>query len=142
MTHPPESPAADRLTPEEFTRRAVGIPWIRWRSDWQGADCFGLVVLYFREVLGIDLGQVPQTDIEAGFLAARGWAECGPEPGSTAWMSWRDGAPQHCGVLLPGGMVLHSERMPARSGSVRVTRLQALLRLYGSDVRFYRYAAC
>lgn len=127
------------LTPDEFVMRAVGLPWVRWRSDWSGADCFGLITLYFREVLGVELGPVPQTDIESGFHAARGWVECGPEPGATAWMSWRDGAPMHCGVLLPGGKVLHSEGNPERPGSVRVSSLPAVVRFYGEDVRFYRY---
>lgn len=127
------------LTPEAFVSRAVGIPWVRWRGDWLAADCFGLITLYFREVLGVELGPVPQTDIEAGFLAARGWVECGPEPGATAWMAWRDGAPSHCGVLLAGGKVLHSEGSPERAGSVRVSSLPAIVKLYGGDVRFYRY---
>lgn len=137
----PTPQPATLLTPDEFASRAVGLPWQRWRSDWQAADCFGLVVLYFREVLGVDLGPVPQTDIESGFLAARGWSECGPEPGATAWMAWRDGAPTHCGVLLPGGKVLHSEGTPERPGRARVSNLPAVVRFYGADVRFYRYAA-
>lgn len=127
------------LSADDFTARAVGLPWVRWRSDWKACDCFGLVVLYFREVLGVELGQVPQTDIESGFLTARGWVECGPEPWATAWMAWRDGAPTHCGVLLPGGKVLHSEGTPERPGSVRVSSLPAVVRFYGADVRFYRY---
>lgn len=127
------------MTPEEFAARSVGLPWVRWRGDWQACDCYGLITLYFREVLGVDLGPVPQTDIETGFLAARGWLECGPEPGATAWMAWRDGAPTHCGILLPGGRVLHSEGSPDRPGSVRVSSLPAVVRVYGGDVRFYRY---
>lgn len=127
------------MTADEFARRAVGLPWVRWRSDWQALDCFGLLVLYFREVIGVDLGPVPQTDIAAGFHAARGWAECGPEPGVTAFMAWRDGAPTHCGMLLPGGLLLHAEGSPEAGGSVRATRLAAMQRLY-KDIRFYRYA--
>lgn len=129
------------LTPDEFTRRAVGLPWVRWRSDWSGMDCFGLVVLWHREVLGIDLGDVPQTDIGAGFALASGWQECGPEAGATCFMAWRDGAPTHCGVLLAGGRVLHSEGSPDRPGSVRVSRLAAIAGLYGA-LRFYRFAPC
>ena len=129
------------LTPQEFTARAVGLPWERWRSDWQACDCFGLVVLWHREVLGIDLGEVPQTDIAAGFDLATGWEECGPEAGATAWMSWRDGAPTHCGILLADGRLLHSEGGEGVPGSVRVSRLEAIRRLRG-EIRFYRRAAC
>lgn len=118
-----------------------GIPWVKWRSDWQACDCFGLIVLYFREVLGVELGEVPQTDIAAGFFAADGWVECGPEAGATAWMAWRGGAPTHCGILLPGDRLLHSEGAETRPGNVRVTRLSVMRRAYG-DIRFYRYSPC
>lgn len=128
------------MTPQEFAARAVGVPWVRWRSDWSGMDCFGLVVLFHREVLGLELGPVPQTDIGSGFQQARGWAECGPEPGASAFMAFSgSGAPAHCGVLLSGGMLLHSEGDVDRCGSVRATRLTAMARIY-KDIRFYRYA--
>lgn len=129
------------LSPEEFALRAVGVPWVKWRSDWKACDCFGLLVLYFREVLGVELGEVPQTDIAAGFFAAKGWVECGPEAGVTAWMAWRGGAPTHCGILLSGERLLHSEGSEMRPGNVRITRLPAMRRTYG-DIRFYRYSPC
>lgn len=129
------------MTPQEFAIRAVGVPWVRWRSDWQGMDCFGLCVLYHREVLGLDPGPVPQTDIAAGFDTARGWAECGPEPNTTAFMTWRDGRPTHCGMLIDGGQLLHAQEGPPGTGSVRITRLHVLARLM-PDIRFYRYVPC
>lgn len=129
------------MTPQQFTARAVGVPWVRWRSDWAAMDCYGLIVLYFREVLGIELGRVPETDIATGFTAARGWVECGPEAGATCFMAWRRGAPTHCGVLLSGGTVLHSEGSPELPGSVRMTRMRALERIYG-EILCYRYEPC
>ena len=130
------------MTPEAFVSRALalpGLPWVRWRSDWTACDCFGLVVLWHREVLGIDLGEVPQTDIAAGFDAASGWAPCEPVPGAAAWMAWRGGAPSHCGVLALPGMVLHSEGDVGRPGMARLTRLSVMRRMY-SDLRFFSRA--
>ena len=130
------------LTPDEFVRRAVGLPWVRWRSDWRAVDCFGCIVLWHREVLGIDLGGVPQTDIATGFAAASGWVECGASAGATCFMAWRESSPAHCGVLLAGGRVLHAQEgypIPEH-GSVRVSRLDAMQRVY-RDLRFYRYEA-
>ena len=129
------------MTPAEFVNRAIGLPWIRWRSDWDGADCFGCIVLYHREVLGIDLGPVPQSDIATGFHAATGWQECSAEDGATCFMAWKGDAPTHCGIVLPGAMVLHSEGSPEHPGSVRVTRLSVMRRAYG-DIKFYKYAPC
>jgi hypothetical protein len=132
------------MSPAEFVGRAVGLPWKRWRSDWEAADCFGLIVLVHIEVLGIDLGPVPRTDIASGFSAARGWVECVEEEGATCFMTWRDGAPTHCGWLAGGGMVLHAqEGYPVpEHGSTRLTRLSVLKRAC-PDIRFYRYeGAC
>ncbi len=129
------------MTPQEFALRAVGVPWVRWRSDWQAMDCAGLVFLYHREVLGIDPGPVPRTDIATGFAGAKGWAECGPEPNATAFMAWRDGKPTHCGMLIDAGQLLHAQEGPEGTGAVRITRLHVLARLT-PDLRFYRFAPC
>jgi cell wall-associated NlpC family hydrolase len=128
------------VTPDEFIKRSVGLPWIRWRSDWAAMDCFGLVVMWHREVLEVDPGEVPLTDIASGFSTARGWAQCEAEQGATCFMTWRNGAPTHCGVLVAGGMVLHAQEgyPDPHSGSVRLTRLAVFARTC-PDLRFYRY---
>lgn len=129
------------MTADEFAARAVGLPWVRWRSDWAACDCFGLLVLYHREVLGIDLGPVPQTDIATGFAESDGWQECGPDDGSACFMAWRNGAPTHCGVVLPGRQLLHAEGSPDHPGSVRISRLTLVRRVYG-ELKFYHRAPC
>lgn len=129
------------MTVEQFTSRAVGVPWFRWRSGWDSCDCYGLVILYFREVLGIDLGAVPHTDVAQGLAASTCWQECGPQAGATMWMSWRDGSPHHVGVLITDSSVLHAEGSQEAGGSTRVTRLDVLTRAYGES-RFYRYVPC
>lgn len=126
------------MTPDEFAGRVVGVPWLRWASSWEAMDCYGLVVMYYRHVLGVELGEVPKTDIASGFAGLDGWHECGPEPGVTGFMAWRNGAPEHCGVLMPRGMLLHAQGSPGHSGSVRMTPLAVMQRLY-QDIRFYRY---
>lgn len=127
------------MTSAQFAARAAGMRWRRWASGWGACDCFGLVLLYWREVLGLDLGPVPHTDIASGFMQAAGWQECGPAPGATAFMSWHAGKPAHCGVLLQGGMLLHAQefREGAGDGEVRLTRLSAMARVC-PDLRFYR----
>ena len=129
------------MNPAEFVGAMIGKPWVRWRSDFAACDCYGLVVLFYREVLGMDLGSVPQTDIATGFAGIEGWRECGTEAGATAFMAWANGAPTHCGIVLPGSMLLHAEGSQAHPGSVRVTRLAAVRRMYG-DLKFYKYEKC
>lgn len=129
------------MTPAEFAARAVGLPWVRWRSDWKSCDCFGLLILYWREVHGQDLGAVPHTDIATGFAAAAGWQRCEPEPGACAFMAYHRGAPAHCGVLITADTVLHSLGDEERGGSVRTTGLALMRRVY-TDITFHRPATC
>lgn len=126
------------MTPGEFVERAVGIPWVRWRADWAAMDCFGLVVLYQREVLGVDLGAPLQAYLSTGHGGTKGWRECQPVPGSICFMAWQNGAPTHCAIMLPDGRMLHSEGTENTPGNVRITRLSAMQRAYG-DLRFYTY---
>lgn len=135
-------PAHETMTALEFARRAEGLPWRRWRADWGGCDCYGLLVLYWRHVHGVELGEVPQVDIASGYaILGDGWEECGPQAGACAFMAWAGNAPAHCGILLPGGMLLHADGAGDRgAGAVRVTRLQAMVRVY-PDIRFYRRKA-
>jgi cell wall-associated NlpC family hydrolase len=39
----------------DFVRRALGVPFIVGGRDWSGWDCWGLVYLAHRELLGIDV---------------------------------------------------------------------------------------
>ncbi len=131
------------MNPEQFAERMIGVQWRRWRADFEAVDCYGLVILYFRAVLGIDLGAVPQTDIAQGFAGIAGWEQCErAAPGAIGFMTWRDGAPTHCGVVLPDGALLHAqEGFPVpEHGSVRLSRLAAVARAC-PDLRFYRYRA-
>lgn len=129
------------MTPQEFAAKAVGLPWRRWRSDWQCADCWGLVVLYHREVLGLDLGDVPHIDIATGYAAATGWEPCAEADG-VVFMCFRAGEAVHCGIVL-GAAALHAQEGHPISdlGSTRLTPMSVMRRLY-QDIRFYRRAPC
>lgn len=124
------------MTPAEFAARCMALDgprYARWATGWAAADCFGLVALYWREVHGRELHPTPPQSMADGFASMGGaWAECGPLPGACGFMAWHAGQPRHCGVLLPGGELLHTED----PGGPRITRLPAMQRLY-PDIRFY-----
>jgi cell wall-associated NlpC family hydrolase len=132
------------MTREDFVNRAIGMPWQKWRSDWQACDCYGLIALWHREVLGIELGAVPNISIEEGFdfaLASGDWIQVsGPQAGATAWMAWRDGAPTHCGIVLDDCTLMHAEGGADQFGSVRVSRLAAVERVYG-PITYHQHVA-
>lgn len=43
------------MTPETFITNVMGIPFKFGRGDWLACDCWGLVELWYREILGIEL---------------------------------------------------------------------------------------
>ena len=135
-----------RLTPDQFADRAVGIPWARWRADWTALDCFGLLILGQRHVLGLEINLRPDPIAQhdsttAGWLdcgAGAGWQRCEPEPGACAFMGWRDGAPTHCAIVLAGDRLLHCQgSIDKPGGSVRITRGRAMRAVF-DDIRHYR----
>lgn len=131
------------MSPEEFAERATSLRaprYKRWASGWDACDCYGLIVLYWREVLGREL--LPEPALASGMadgFSALGmhWDLAPPTPGACGFMAWEGELPRHCGVLLPRGDLLHTEPpSPVGAGGPRATRLTALARLY-PDVRFY-----
>jgi len=131
------------MTPAEFAAKSVGLPWAKWRADWQGCDCYGLVLLYLKHVLGIELPPVQWNDKGEAFAAhSLEWEACEPEAGALGWMAFIDDAPTHCGILLSPVKMLHCSGSEAQGGSVRVSSLRFVQDFYG-ELRFFRRAtAC
>lgn len=129
------------MTQNEFIKKAVGIPWVRWRSDWEGCDCYGLVVLFYREVMGVDLPDVPQTEFADGLpeVLPRFNQLTEPFNGACGFMSFKDGFPTHCGIYLGDGMMLHSHGSESQRGSVRLCKLSMMTKIFG-EIRFYGLA--
>jgi cell wall-associated NlpC family hydrolase len=129
------------VTEDEFVLRIVGTPCKRWRGDWEACDCWGMLVLAHREILGIEVGPMPHVTLADGFAAMGShWPRCEPQPGSCAFMAWRDEVPEHCGFLLKGNRVLHAPYSAHQASTVRVTPLAVMRRLYGGEITFHRYA--
>lgn len=124
------------MTPEEFENTTIGTPRAALgRTREGGLDCFGLVLLYYREVRGIELPD-PATDDPLEALACDAsrmfkravW----PIPGDVAYwrarVIGRDGAsvPRagHVGIVTADGQrVMHVGAVRAESirrGAVNV----------------------
>lgn len=99
----------------------VGIPYRPDGRDESGCDCWGLIALYHRDVLGCLIpayaGELTRRDEERHAVAAlmtveaaRDWRPIsGPErPGDVALMR-RGLAACHVAVFIGNGMILHSE---------------------------------
>lgn len=136
------------MTLAEFTARAVGVPFRDKGRDWEGWDCWGLVCVFHRDVLGVDLPSHLDDYAEAGATASsrkrvgtviaasldRYRRIAAPDPGDVAVLNV-GGRPVHVGLIVDAGRLLHAER---RIGTVieRLASSRWCRRVEG----FYRHA--
>lgn len=109
--------------------------------------CFGLVQMWHRHVLGIEVETWPTEDLQDGFAARRGcWQEVnGIVPARTCFLASRDGIALHCGVCVDAGRAIHSAGSEDRFGSVKLAGLSALQRMYGgpkAQFRLFMHKCC
>ena len=125
----------------------VGIPYVIDGRDAKGADCWGLVVLYFATVHGLDVPRydaaASMTELDRRALAAMiadgiapPWVVVQePRPGDVVLI--RHGtAVSHVGIYLDGARVLHSPG-PGPSVIERIASPHMARRVVG----FYRHEA-
>lgn len=123
------------MTHEEFIESAIGKPWVNRADGMNEFDCWGLVVAYYREVLGVTLPIYLDEDIQVGYLReieSGRWVE----GQGIVFMSFVDGLPCHCGLVFDN-KVLHASGWEG-SGQVTLQPLRKIHRLF-KDVKIYAY---
>ncbi len=132
---------------DDFICRAIAVPFVDKGRGWSGWDCWGMLRLFYHEVLGIslpsyaegyaDAGQSAETRNQLRAVIAIGKAlwRCVPAPevGDVVLLNI-GGHPLHVGLALGHGRMLHAER---RVGTL-IERLSSPIwarRVEG----FYRY---
>jgi cell wall-associated NlpC family hydrolase len=104
----------------------IGIPYVERGADYAGADCWGVCLLYARDVLGLQLPRYFYTEGEllacAGALieretAAAYWQQVQEpyEPGTVHILRVK-GMATHCGIHVAGHLFLHS--LPGRNSCI------------------------
>lgn len=120
------------MTEAEFIRAAVGRPWVNRACSMEAMDCWGLVVLYYRHALGIELHDVPGYESGADFITCHdaGVAFWHPVPAPVTGgiaVYYRGSLPAHIGVMLTPARCLHAR---GENGFVRIDNPLALLKIY------------
>lgn len=120
------------MTQDEFIRLVNGKPWANRACAFDALDCWGLVVLYYRNVLGLELHHMPGYEADSNFVTCY-------EQEVTAWRSvpapvtgciavfYRGQVPAHIGVMVNPVKCLHSR---GELGFVRQDSPRALLKVY------------
>lgn len=128
----------------------VGIPWKCGKADLDGADCWGIVCMIYLDLFGVRLSHFDPSDIdntgktsdmvESVRDKSKDWQKVTrPIDGDVVVMiSRKTFRPEHVGVFIDGGFVLHS--LVRDHGASEIHSTKHLNRLF-KRLDFYRYVA-
>ena len=119
----------------------VGVPYKLGGRSILGCDCYGLVILFFRRIYGVELpdigvsslSQVSQTIIEEEKRPH--WSKIDKPTFRAVAVFSENGLPRHCGVMLDRTRMLHNAEQ--RSCVEKIDTPVWRAKLYG----FYRYTS-
>lgn len=128
------------MSKEEFLSRVLGIPWKNRACTFEAADCWGLVTLYYRHVLGIEIQQTPDYESGCDFLTCYDadvvfWRREDSFIDDGIFVAWVGSNPVHVGLIIDG-RALHSR---GDNGHVRPDAIRTIQKLF-TRVEFYSYA--
>lgn len=129
----------------EFIDKMVGVKYVNRGYSLEGCDCFGLVYLYYKHVHGADIELSDEyfnyDDFLTSFTAQlNDWEEvASPESGDCCFVSFSNGIPTHCGIMISKDKVLHANGFREnKDGQVLIWGLNVMIKLMGSDIKYYR----
>lgn len=128
------------MSKEEFLSRVLGIPWKNRACTFEAADCWGLVTLYYRHVLGIEIHQTPDYEAGCDFLTCYDadvvfWQREDSFIDDGIFVAWIGSNPVHVGLIIDG-RAIHSR---GDNGHVRPDAIRTIQKLF-TRVEFYSYA--
>lgn len=124
----------------EFISRIEGVPWSNRACSFDAADCWGLVVMYYRHVLGIEVHQTADYESGRDFMTCYDadvvfWQRSETFCDEGIFVAWVGSQPVHVGLIL-SGRALHSR---GENGHVRFDAIRTIQKLF-TRVEFYQYA--
>lgn len=125
---------------QEFIDKVTGLPWANRACTFEALDCWGLVALYYRHVLGIELHHSPDYEAGSDFHTCFDgeviyWQQQSIFVEDGIFVAWYGQQPVHVGLIV-NGMAFHSR---CEGGHVRADQVRTIHKLY-SKVEFYSYA--
>lgn len=125
---------------DEFISRIEGVPWCNRACSFDAADCWGLVVMYYRHVLGIEVHQTADYESGRDFMTCYAsdvvfWQRSETFCDEGIFVAWVGSQPVHVGLIVDG-RALHSR---GENGHVRFDAIRTIQKLF-TRVEFYQYA--
>lgn len=122
----------------EFINRILGKPWLNRATSFDAVDCWGLVLLYYKHVLSIELPTIigyskGDCDTAQGWQSdIHHWQQVNkPITDGLVFTCYKDGAPTHVGITISSTKVLHSRGFPGNPGKVEIHSIRAIETIYG-----------
>lgn len=124
----------------EFIEKATGVPWVDRACTFEAMDCWGLVVLYYRHVLGIEIHHAADYESGSDFLTCFEeevifWRDTEIFTDGGIFIAYYGAQPVHVGLIVDG-MALHSR---GECGHVRADNIRTIKKLF-TRVEFKAYA--
>lgn len=132
------------MTQSEFIRKILHKPWVNRTSSFDNCDCFGLVMLYYKEVLNIAIPEVKGFADNADFndcysLGIERWIKLtAPQSQGLMFTAYKVSNPEHVGICIGGGKVLHSRGDHIHGGKVQMHSISAIEAIFGK-ITFHRF---
>lgn len=134
------------MSKDEFIKKAVGVRWVNRGVDFDGMDCYGLFMLYYKIVLNVDIdsfnrytSESNDESIEKGALdlVSGIWEEVERPKESDVFVCFRNGKPFHIGVIIDSQKAIHAYGGLDQDGSVQINSIRSI-KLVFHDVKFYK----
>lgn len=118
----------------------IGVPWVNRAHTLDECDCWGLVVLYYKHVMKIDIPIIDDYLNNSEFgqcfsIVIKRWVQSSSAVDDGMVVAYYGNKPVHVGILI-GNKVLHSR---GESSATRLDRLTVFERVY-TKLEFYQYA--
>lgn len=124
----------------EFVKRVDGLPWANRACSFKAVDCWGLIVLFYRHVLKIEVHHAEGYESGADFITCFTdevvfWRQVPAFREDGIFVAYYGSQQAHVGLIIDG-MALHSR---GENGHVRIDPVRMIQKLY-TRVEFYEYA--
>jgi len=126
----------------------IGIPWVCGAATFEGADCWGLVSMVYMGLFNIQLGHFEVDDIDDPKKTMNkieeirdnsdSWEKTDtPSEGDVVMMISRTTfRPEHVGVYIGNGKILHS--MTRETGQSEIHPVKLMVKLF-KRLEYYEY---
>jgi len=132
------------MTKLNFILNTLGLPWVNRASSFEACDCYGLVKLFYKEVLNINLSEVKgyksgECNVNSGFMSViSDWVEIKNPIDSCVFISFRDGKADHVGIMIDKTNALHSRGSLEEHGKVEIHNIKTLESMY-TNIKYFKH---